>query len=190
MLSFSKIKKFPTFIINLKSRIDRKEYMKNEITGVTWIVPRFVEAFESIFGAEGCLQSHLRVLELGTKIKTKSFLVLEDDVKLKSKFLTKDLEYSVNFFENNDYDILYLGWTNIKRSKDFRYSTEVTSCVGTFAMVIKVESILLIEEVIKTFPSLPIDLRLSSGLENGMISAIALKDQLILHENIFSSDIF
>lgn len=87
------------YIINLKSRADRREEMADQLARIglsfnspnvqLWEASRPAEAagFTSV-GTHGCFMSHLRVLRDARDRGLKSVLILEDDFNFSPDFLT------------------------------------------------------------------------------------------------------
>jgi glycosyl transferase family 25 len=73
------------FVINLKSRSDRRAEMEKQLSRVGWqakvfaaVQPKVADGFPSI-GARGCYLSHLAVLRLGLSQES-HVLIMEDDL--------------------------------------------------------------------------------------------------------------
>jgi hypothetical protein len=103
------------FVINLKSRPDRKERLSC-LLDKEGIEYQFIEAIDGrdypqgnlSWGAMGCLLSHNLVCTIAQASKLKSYCVFEDDI-----VLCKDFGKRLATIPD-DYDMFYLGCTIIK----------------------------------------------------------------------------
>lgn len=105
------------YIINLKSREDRRKQVARELERIEISVDhdriKFFEAvrpedaggFPSI-GARGCFCSHLEVLKRAEKESTRAFLILEDDVVFSSAFMKAAPGVAADL-KTNPWDIFY-----------------------------------------------------------------------------------
>ena len=100
--------------INLKKRIDRREYIEEELNNFGLDYERF-EAIETpSFGPIGCFKSHLSVLKLAKERNYKNILILEDDFT----FLVSKEEFEQNlsifFTLNLPFNVCMLSYNLIK----------------------------------------------------------------------------
>lgn len=97
------LKNVKTVCINLKSRKDKKKYMKIQ-TRRRKIPLKFYITTKHKDPRRGCLESHLNVIKQALKENIETLLIFEDDVKFK-----RPLTPLKNVPE--DWDMLYLGGT-------------------------------------------------------------------------------
>ena len=154
------------FIINLDRSPKRLEFMEKQCNNNNIVFERFpgidgsklnisellknnlLKDKKIIKGALGCSLSHIN---LWKKIKNSSYnniLILEDDCLIESNFWKKFNQYSYQI--PKDYDILYLGGSNIygnKISKNIlspvikTRNSDQTENTGTYAMIINIKAI-------------------------------------------------
>jgi len=101
------------FVINLKSRPDRKERLFHVLNGIDYQIIEAVDGRDYpkgnlSWGAMGCLLSHNLICTIAQASKLKSYCVFEDDV-----VLCHDFEKRLKTLPT-EYDMLYLGCTIIK----------------------------------------------------------------------------
>jgi len=82
---------FQAYVINLESRVDRREQMARQLAMVGWeaeffpaVRPDDAGGFETI-GARGCFMSHLNVLRKAAA-QDRHVIVLEDDLNFSDRF--------------------------------------------------------------------------------------------------------
>ena len=113
------------FYINLPQRTDRRARVEKTLS----IFPKDkIERFEAIInidGAIGCLQSHIRVLDLAISRSYNNYLVIEDDAVWNEE-TKKSWELLLNLL-HNPYDVIMLGTVFAKHTDDFRLLSGQTS---------------------------------------------------------------
>ena len=82
-----------TVVINLASRVDRREEMERQLSRVGWhaeffsaVKPTSPGGFVSV-GARGCFESHLSILRRAHADNVERILILEDDLNFHDDFL-------------------------------------------------------------------------------------------------------
>ena len=140
--------------INLKNRKDKKKYMTKELTkqipnqsgtGSSFNKKKSYNFFKAKLNKnpkQGCINSHLKVINTGIKNGVKQLLIFEDDCDFLDK-LENIPEPPV------EWDMLYLGGTvkDIKNYKDLKENKPWVrmACWTTHAYLINLEN----EELIK-----------------------------------------
>lgn len=99
----------PTFIINLKSRVDRKENVIKEFQLKDQFVIQIVEAKENSIGAVGLWNSIQHILEHLADDKEDFILICEDDHQFTDSYTAEILESSINKAKELDADVLLGG---------------------------------------------------------------------------------
>lgn len=167
------MEKLKTYVINIKSSIDRKEYMVNLIGGVSCLHTEFVEAVDGRlftdeermqrFDDDLCLKRYGRLLNLGeigctlshfkcyNKLQESSdkyVLILEDDISIIRDLTTIDFSQLDRFMNVDEPRILFLSgdYWHLKR---INY-TRVFSAVGSYAYIINKAAVGVILSAIKT----------------------------------------
>lgn len=96
--------------INLKSRPDRRDYVKKTLSNVN-IPFRFYTAEKSPYGGiYGCFESHINVIQEAYNKGANNILIFEDDVKPLLSYSEQHIKKAVDFMKNNEWDIFYLGY--------------------------------------------------------------------------------
>jgi len=72
----------------------------------------------------GCFESHINIFKEAYKKGLKKILILEDDIVVSESLTKKNLNYCVNFLENNNWDLFYFG--AVPDMRNF-YTTKKTS---------------------------------------------------------------
>ena len=128
--------------INLKSRKEKKKYMKIQCKRRD-IPVKFFAAEKHDNPKRGCLESHLTVIRDAVKDGVKYILIFEDDVKFKTKrvFPLHDVP--------EDWDMLYLGGT-VHRiiNRDHKYWTRVM-CWTTHAYIVNLTNKKLVDKILE-----------------------------------------
>jgi len=95
--------------INLYTREDRYHQV-NEIFQTFNIPVRFYQTHKHPNGGiQGCFESHIEIIREDYDKGFKNVLIFEDDV-INSSYLTpKNLKRAIQFMQNHDWDIFYLG---------------------------------------------------------------------------------
>ena len=124
-------------IVNLKRRIDRKENLKSILNARKIEEYEFFEAVDgkmlkgdqfiyNLFlgndfnwrrGVIGCALSHHNIWKMLSKSDYDYFCILEDDINLSQKFKKSYLDCQ-NFINNNQVDILLLGYTMFSKNRE------------------------------------------------------------------------
>jgi glycosyl transferase family 25 len=99
------------YYINLESRIDRKQFMEDQMNKLGFTANRF-NAIQHPRGAIGCSLSHLNLLKLAKEKDLDHILILEDDIHfLKPELFINNLN---NFLKNHkNFDVLLIAGNNI-----------------------------------------------------------------------------
>jgi GR25 family glycosyltransferase involved in LPS biosynthesis len=96
----------PTYIINLKERTDRKQYITNEVTKIPQLSYTVIDAIRD--ESNTCFASHLKCIQLAKDNKLPFVLILEDDCMFTSN-CNEILNTTFNELQTLDWDMLYLG---------------------------------------------------------------------------------
>lgn len=96
----------PTYIINLKERIDRKQHIISEIAKIPQLSYTVIDAIRDNTGT--CFASHLKCIQLAKDNKLPFVLILEDDCVFTSDCIDI-LNIAVNEIQTINWDMLYLG---------------------------------------------------------------------------------
>ena len=97
------IKNYLTYVINLKERNDKKEYIEKLFKKEN-INFNFYRPNKHLNPRRGCLESHLEIIKRGIKENKDSLLIFEDDVKFIKPI------HNLNKFPS-DWNMIYLGGT-------------------------------------------------------------------------------
>lgn len=104
-------------VINLQTRVDRREEMSEQLRGIdlgfesprvqlfSTTKPQHAGGFESV-GAHGCFMSHLTVLRQAREQGLSSVLILEDDLNFCERFSEK-FEAVARFLAREPWGMLY-----------------------------------------------------------------------------------
>ena len=103
------------FYINLEYRKDRRFQMEQEFARMGIKNAKRFEAIVHKHGLVGCMQSHLRLLELAKKNGYKNILIFEDDFEFLVSKEELDSELRSVLGKQIPYDVLMLGY-NMKKS--------------------------------------------------------------------------
>jgi len=124
-------------------------FTKEAVQQSTTKYDQFIPGFYMTKGGMGCALSHRKIYEKIQQEKFDRVLILEDDVILDSGLLNK-LE-SLNSFIPQDFDILYLGYSESKSSKPINeYISQPNGVVfGTFAMILHKR---VVNKILSLFP--------------------------------------
>ena len=97
--------------MNLAYRTDRDEATREQLDGLPNVCR--VEAVRDITGGVGCIQSHIKALQVGIDRKWETFAVLEDDMVWKEDTCRERLDRAIDFGINKGFHAYLLG-TNPK----------------------------------------------------------------------------
>lgn len=99
----------PTFIINLKSRVDRRQHIINEFAGRNEFSTNIIEAHEHKIGAVGLWHTMKEIIVLASQQNHDFILICEDDHQF-TQFYSKELLFkSINQVKEKNADILIGG---------------------------------------------------------------------------------
>ena len=114
------------FVINLKEREDRKEYIEDHLTykNIKYKIIEGINGWElnkndydikriGTKGALGCYLSHFKCLDLITKPYS---IIMEDDISILSNYFYYDIDLLINNLPS-DFDICFLGSTEVWNKK-------------------------------------------------------------------------
>lgn len=139
-------------------------------------------------GELGCYLSHMNILH--QNINSSNFIVMEDDVIITPNFWNNFNKYMTQL--PNDWDILYLGASNMhctKITKNIMKPTVdkiTTANTGTYAMLYRTTSIKKILNHLLPI-KIAIDLQFKSIRQNHNLKAYYCYPPLILHNNKYES---
>ena len=100
--------KIPTYIINLQHRTDRYNHVINEITKLESSEFQIVDAIKHEIPWKGCLQSHLKCVQLAKNSNIPYVLILEDDVIFTDNAV-EILKKTFNELQLYKWDMFFLG---------------------------------------------------------------------------------
>ena len=127
-------------VINLKERVDKKEYIQKELKNRN-IVHTFFIANKHKNPKRGCLESHLSVIKKAIENKHKYVLIMEDDCKFIGNFDSMKIP-------PNNWDMLYLGGT-VHRVLDKKYKGYArVQCWTTHAYIINLTNKNLVDTIL------------------------------------------
>jgi hypothetical protein len=99
------------FYINLDKRVDRLAQIREECFTIMQFPEDKVERFSAIeMGQIGCIQSHIRVLQLAKERHYRNILILEDDFHFEIDRKTFDAEIRAFFGKRLDFYVLMLSY--------------------------------------------------------------------------------
>lgn len=112
--------------INLSNRIERRNMIENELNNIiSERYLRFNAIVHTVYGAIGCLSSHIEVLKMAEKNNWKNVLILEDDMKWNNFEENYPL---LNELITNEYDVIMLGGTQLNFDKEtYKLKNALTS---------------------------------------------------------------
>lgn len=123
----------PVFIINLKTRKDRKKYIKKHLkkNGLTKF--EFYNTRRHENPVIGCLESHLEVIKIAKKRKLKKVWIMEDDA-----LFTKHINNFPEYPSEEKWDMLYPGANvSIVYNKNKINNWNKVSCLAAHSYIIK-----------------------------------------------------
>lgn len=95
-----------TYIINLKHRTDRLDYITQEIEKISFLNPTIVEGI--IDGTKTCFQSHKKCIQLAKDKKLPYVLILEDDATF-IEGAENILQDTFNEIQQFEWNMFFLG---------------------------------------------------------------------------------
>ena len=124
----------PIYVINLKKRIDRREYIEHHFKSINLKNYQFFEGVEPSMkmvlnwnknyinestnqtedykkGCLGCLLSHYHIMKEALNNNYKNVLILEDDINFK----IPDINILFDFIKDKKYDMLYFSGSHFKK---------------------------------------------------------------------------
>lgn len=111
------------YCINLKTRDDRYESSRKVFNQYDIPVKYFRVDKHPKGGAYGCFDSHIKVIRKAYYEGANRVLIFEDDISPTDYLTPKRLETAINFMENEDWDLFYLGaLPNIRSYKSYSTS--------------------------------------------------------------------
>ena len=105
------LSKVETYCINLESRPDKRQWMKDQMNNRNWSI-RFFTAKPHDNPKRGCLESHLSILKKAIEQNKDQILILEDDAQL-----VKRNNYTAKL--PSDWCMAYLGGTVCQRMEEY-----------------------------------------------------------------------
>jgi len=127
------------FVINLKSRTDRKQRITEILDSMGFTGYKFEEGV--IFGEEewrryGCTQTYINIFEKSLKNNYESIIVFEDDAKQMTSINTEQIDKIFENWESNikNYDLIALGTRPLHGAKiyqDSEYFGTLTNALCT-----------------------------------------------------------
>lgn len=109
--------KLDIYVINLKHRTDRKNFILKQFLKYKNINLIFVEAVEYSPGSIGCSLSHQKCIRIGKEKGLKQIIVIEDDCLLKYDFYER-LKHVYDYLYTKDDWYLFLGGINQTKPKN------------------------------------------------------------------------
>ena len=105
------------YVINLKERIDRLEYIKKTFKSFKNININIIDAIKHEKGSIGCFLSHKKCINIAKEKKMKYIIVMEDDCAPSDNFEIRLINI-INYLEkNDDWDIFLGGITGHIKNK-------------------------------------------------------------------------
>jgi GR25 family glycosyltransferase involved in LPS biosynthesis len=95
-----------TYIINLKSRVDRYEHIVNEVQKIPILQYQVVDAI--VDETKTCFASHIKCIRLAKENQLPYVLILEDDAMFTSNCIDI-LNVALNQLQQLNWDMFYLG---------------------------------------------------------------------------------
>lgn len=126
-----------TFFINLESRKDRLNHVKNELKKLGIEGERF-NAVKMNNGAIGCTLSHIKCLELAKERNYPQIFICEDDITfLKPKVLLESLHKFEKSENGKDWDVIIIGGNNCPPYINIDdYAIRVSNCQTTTGYIV------------------------------------------------------
>jgi GR25 family glycosyltransferase involved in LPS biosynthesis len=129
-----------TKVINLYERLDKKEYIENELKNKK-IEFNFFFANKHKDPKRGCLESHLKIIKNALKKGTKYLFIMEDDCK----YIDSIDKMAI---PPPEWDMIYLGGT-VHRIMDVRYNGYArVQCWTTHAYIINLTNKKLVDQLL------------------------------------------
>ena len=127
------------FYINLEHRVDRKEYVEEQLKsiGINEIAERF-NAIKIENGAVGCSLSHFKCLETALKNGWDHVFICEDDITfLNPKLFKTQLNNFLKNRQKTEWDVILLGGNNIPPYKIIDETcVQVSRCQTTTGYIV------------------------------------------------------
>lgn len=140
-----------TYIINLKSRVDRYKHIVNEVRKIPTLQYQVVDAIYDSNGAIGCFKSHKKCIQLAKNNNLQHVLILEDDAVF-SNNANSILDICMQELKHTKFDMLYLG-ANLQSvaTKFTDHTLKLTAAYTTHAYIINhsLYDIILSSEITK-----------------------------------------
>lgn len=106
---------WPTIVINLEHRTDRRADMQRQLSRVGWqaeffpaVRPTSAEGFPSL-GGRGCFLSHLEVIKKAHAAGAQRLLILEDDLNFVAEGFAEGWKAAMAALETMPWSIFYAG---------------------------------------------------------------------------------
>lgn len=99
----------PTYIVNLKKRSDRREYIKNEFRNHPQFDVHLIDAISNEIPAVGLYKSFLKIIEIAVAENYPFVLFCEDDHQFTNEFKFKYFEKLLSKIKNGSTDVLLGG---------------------------------------------------------------------------------
>lgn len=109
----SNLKKHPTYIINLKERIDRKEHCINVFSGHPEFDVEFFDAIKDNIGAQGLFKSYQNIARMAIEKDEEYIIICEDDHCFTTDYTSSFLNFIIKDALSRNCDILLGGPSNI-----------------------------------------------------------------------------
>ena len=104
------------FYINLSERTKKNEDTIEELKRFGIIKPNRFEAIKHEIGIVGCVQSHIKCIELAKERDYPFVCIFEDDVVFRNIEKCRDM---LNKYIDYDYDVLYIGCRVLNNKYEF-----------------------------------------------------------------------
>jgi GR25 family glycosyltransferase involved in LPS biosynthesis len=137
------------FYINLTSRLDRKEYVENQLKTIGINAERF-NAIKLENGAIGCSFSHLKCLQIALNNNWDHVFICEDDITFLNPTLFIN-QFNCFLEKGTEWDVVLFGGNIIPPYKKINGScVQITRCQTTTGYLVNKHYIPILIENIKT----------------------------------------